>query len=49
MGWTTEGSEFECWWSQEFFLFHVVQTGSRVHLTSYSMGVLSPEVKQPGR
>jgi hypothetical protein len=27
-GWTTEGSEFESQWGQEFSLLHVVQTGS---------------------
>jgi hypothetical protein len=37
-GWTTEGSEFESRWGQEFSLLHVVQTGSGVHPTSYPMG-----------
>jgi hypothetical protein len=31
MSWTTEGSEFESRWGQEFSLLHVVQTGSGVH------------------
>jgi hypothetical protein len=35
MGWTTEGSEFESRYGQEFSLLHVVQTGSGVHPTSY--------------
>jgi hypothetical protein len=38
MGWTTERSEFESRWGQEFSLLHVVQTGSGVHQTSYPMG-----------
>jgi hypothetical protein len=38
VGWTTEGSEFEYWWDQEFALLHDVQTGSEVHPTSYPMG-----------
>jgi hypothetical protein len=37
-GWTTEGSEFESRWGQEFSLLQVVQTGSGVHSTSYPMG-----------
>jgi hypothetical protein len=37
-GWTTEKSEFESRLGQEFSLLHVVQTGSGVHPTSYSMG-----------
>jgi hypothetical protein len=37
-GWTTEGSEFESRYGQEFFLLHVVQTGSGVRPTSYPMG-----------
>jgi hypothetical protein len=37
-GWTTEESEFESRWGQEFPLLHVVQTGSGVHPTSYTMG-----------
>jgi hypothetical protein len=38
MGWTTEGSQFESRWGQEFFLLQIVQTGSEVHPTSYPMG-----------
>jgi hypothetical protein len=37
--WTTEGSEFETRYGQEFSLLHVVQTGSGVHPTSYPMGM----------
>jgi hypothetical protein len=37
-GWTTEGSEFNSWYSQEFSLPHVVQTGSGAHPVSYPMG-----------
>jgi hypothetical protein len=37
-GWTTEGSELETRQGQEFSLFHVVQTDSGVHPTSYPMG-----------
>jgi hypothetical protein len=50
-GWTTEGSDFESRYCQEFSLLHVVLTDSRVHPTSYSMGTgaHSPGVKQPGR
>jgi hypothetical protein len=33
--------------SQEFYVLHVVQTGSGVHPTSYPMGVGG--VKRPGR
>jgi hypothetical protein len=36
-GWTTEGSDFESGWGQEFSLLHVVQTVSGVHQTSYPM------------
>jgi hypothetical protein len=36
--WTTEGSEFESRWGQEFSLLHVVQTGSGDHPASYTMG-----------
>jgi hypothetical protein len=35
---TTEGSEFESQCGQKFSLFHVVQTGSEVHLASYPVG-----------
>jgi hypothetical protein len=34
----TEGSEFESRWGQEFSLLQIVQTGSEVHPTSYTMG-----------
>jgi hypothetical protein len=36
-GWTTEGSEFESQYGQEFPLLHVVQTGSWAHPASYPM------------
>jgi hypothetical protein len=51
MDWTTEGSEFESRKDQEFSLLHVVQTGSRVHPTFYTMGTgaLYPGVKRQGR
>jgi hypothetical protein len=50
-GWTTEGSDFESRWGQEFSLLHVVQTGSGVHATSSLMGTGGsfPGVKWPGR
>jgi hypothetical protein len=38
-GWTTEESEFEPQYGQEFSLLHVVQTGSGVHPTSCPMGI----------
>jgi hypothetical protein len=37
-GWTTNSSDFESRWVQEFLLLHVVHTGSGVHPASYSMG-----------
>jgi hypothetical protein len=37
-GWTTEETKFQSRLSQEFSILHVVQTGSEVHPTSYSMG-----------
>jgi hypothetical protein len=50
-GWTTEGSEFESLWGQEFSPLHIVQTCSGVHPTSYSMGTGGsfPRVKRSGR
>jgi hypothetical protein len=36
-GWTTEGSEFESRWGQEFSVLQIVQTGAEVHPT-YPMG-----------
>jgi hypothetical protein len=36
-GWTIE-SDFESREGQEFFLLHVVQTGSGAHPASYTMG-----------
>jgi hypothetical protein len=50
MGWTTEGSEFESRWGQEFSFLHV-HTGSEFYPTFYTMdtGAFSPEVKRPGR
>jgi hypothetical protein len=38
-GWTTEGSEFESRWGQEFSLLHIVQTASGAHPASYQMGM----------
>jgi hypothetical protein len=35
---TTEKSEFESRWGQEFSLLQIVQTGSEVHPTSSPMG-----------
>jgi hypothetical protein len=45
-----ERSEFESRYD-EFSLLHVIQTGSGVHPTSYTMGtgVSFPEVKRPER
>jgi hypothetical protein len=37
-GWTTEGSEFESRWGQEFSLLQVVKTDSGAHPASYPMG-----------
>jgi hypothetical protein len=37
-GWTTEDSEFESRYIQEFLLFHIVQTGSGIHTASSPMG-----------
>jgi hypothetical protein len=37
-GWTTEGSEFESRWGQDFSLLHVIQIGFGAHSTSYSVG-----------
>jgi hypothetical protein len=50
MGWTTEESEFESRYDQEFSLFHVIQTGSGAHPASYPMGAgeFFPGVKRPG-
>jgi hypothetical protein len=50
-GWTTDRSEFESWYSQEFSLLYVVQPGSGVHPTSYTVGTgcSFPRVKLPGR
>jgi hypothetical protein len=49
-GWTTEGSKFESLDDQGFSLLHVVQTGSGVHPTSYTMdtGCSFPGIKRPG-
>jgi hypothetical protein len=48
-GWTTERSEFESQWVQEFFLLHVVEAGSAPHPASYPMctGALSSWVNRP--
>jgi hypothetical protein len=45
MGWTTEGSEYESRYGQEFSVLHVVQTGSVVHPTFYTMGTGSSFIK----
>jgi hypothetical protein len=37
-GWTTEGSEFESRYGQEFSLLHVIQTGSGIQPTSCPTG-----------
>jgi hypothetical protein len=49
-GWTTEGSEFESRWGQEFLLLHVVETASEDHPASYPMGTggCFPEVEGAG-
>jgi hypothetical protein len=49
-GWTTERSGFESRQGQEFSLLNVVQTGSGVHPTSYTMSTGSsfPGVKRQG-
>jgi hypothetical protein len=46
-----EVGEFESRLGQEFSLLHVVQTGSGVHPTSYTMGTggYFPGVNRPGR
>jgi hypothetical protein len=48
---TGYGLEFESWYGQEFSLLHVVQIGSEVHPTSYTIGNGGslPGVKRPGR
>jgi hypothetical protein len=50
MGWTTEGSEFESRWVQEFSLLPVVKTGSGAHLASFPMstGAFFPGGKAAG-
>jgi hypothetical protein len=40
MDWTTEGSEFESRYGQEFSLLHDVQTGSGAHPASYPVGTV---------
>jgi hypothetical protein len=49
-GWTTEGSQLESRWGQEFSLLHVVQTGSGAQPDSYPMCTVSffPEGKAAG-
>jgi hypothetical protein len=46
-GWTTEGSEFEPQYGQEFSPLHIVQTCSGAHTVSSSNG--KGEVKRPRR
>jgi hypothetical protein len=41
-GWTTEGSEFECWQGQEYSLLRVVEIGSEAHLASFPTGTGGP-------
>jgi hypothetical protein len=36
--WTTEGSEFESWYGQEFSVLHVVHNGFGAHPASYPVG-----------
>jgi hypothetical protein len=50
MGWSTEGSEFESRYGQEFSHLHIVQTGSGVHPISYPIGTEGsfPEGKAAG-
>jgi hypothetical protein len=38
MVWTTDEPEFKSLQNEEFFLLHVVQTGSGTHPASYPMG-----------
>jgi hypothetical protein len=46
-----QGVEFESQSGQEFSIFHVVQTDTGAHPTSYQMGngAISLGVKRPGR
>jgi hypothetical protein len=46
----TKGSEFESPWGQEFWILHVVYTGSEAHTASYSMSIGDsfPEGKAAG-
>jgi hypothetical protein len=37
-GWTTEGSELESQYGQEWSLLHIVRTRSEAHTTSYLTG-----------
>jgi hypothetical protein len=37
-GWTTERSEFESRYGEEFYLLRVIQTGSGAHPAYYPMG-----------
>jgi hypothetical protein len=48
--WTTERSEFESRWGQDFSLLFVVQIGSAAHPTSYLMGTVGsfPGAKADG-
>jgi hypothetical protein len=50
-GWTTERSEFDSLYDQEFFLFHIVQTGLEPTQTplQWLLVVLSLGVKWQGR
>jgi hypothetical protein len=47
--WTTEGSEFESRWGNEFSVVHVVQTGSGAYPASYPMGIGDISLAQNGR
>jgi hypothetical protein len=50
MDWMAEGLEFEFLSGQEFFLLHIIQTGTGAHPASYPIGTegFSPGVKRPG-
>jgi hypothetical protein len=39
MSWTTEGSEFDSRYGEEFSLLHIIQTSSGIHLVQTGSGV----------
>jgi hypothetical protein len=49
-GWKTEGPEFESQLCQEFFILHIIQTGTGAHPISYLIGTgsVSPGVSGRG-